>query len=285
MKKLLFFILVIGFTASCQDFGKLQMVASLPGTLKEVSGIEIIDDSDLLWMINDSGNAPKIYGYHLTSKKIEKILTVTNAKNKDWEDLATDTRGNLFIGDFGNNISKRKNLTIYSIKKAASIVEDEVVAVKTSFHFEDQKKFPPKKKDRNFDVEAFIMINDHFYLFTRNRSSKFDGTTKLYKIPAKEGSFEAKLIGSFKTCTNWDSCQITSAAVDHLTGKIALLSSNKIWILSDYTNDDFFNGKIEKIKLEHYSQKESITFKNSNELFIADERSKHNGGHLYLLKL
>ncbi len=285
MKKLLFFILSIGFTASCQDFGKLQVVASLPGTLKEVSGIEVIDDGDLVWMVNDSGNAPKVYTYNLASKEIEKIITVTNAKNKDWEDLATDEKGNLFIGDFGNNISKRKNLIIYSVKKAALFTNDEVAAVKTNFYFEDQKKFPPKKKHRNFDVEAFIVIDNYFYLFTRNRSSDFDGTTKLYKIPAKEGSFEAKLIGSFKTCANWDSCQITSAAVDHLTGKIALLSSNKVWILSDYTHDNFFNGKIEKIKLKHYSQKESITFKNSNELFIADERSKHNGGNLYLLKL
>jgi len=95
----------------------------------------------------------------------------------------------------------------------------------------------------------------------------------------------ASWIGSFKTCEDRSDCQITGAAIHQDSGKLALLSNNKVWIFSDYTGDDFTSGKIEKIKLHHTSQKESICFKNENELYIADERSHGRGGNLYLLKL
>ena len=47
--------------------------------------------------------------------KIKKVVVV-NAENNDWEDLTADDKGNLYIGDFGNNHNKRKNLSILKIK-------------------------------------------------------------------------------------------------------------------------------------------------------------------------
>ncbi|WP_189663224.1 MULTISPECIES: hypothetical protein [unclassified Polaribacter] len=37
------------------------MVAELPNTIKEVSGIAFDNEENVFWMINDSGNASKIY--------------------------------------------------------------------------------------------------------------------------------------------------------------------------------------------------------------------------------
>ena len=286
MKKETVLLLFSVLSASCQDFGELQFVNDLPSLLREVSGIEKFPEEDILWTINDSRNLPEVYGYNLSTKKMVKTIRLKKTSNIDWEDLATGPDGTLYVGDFGNNGSYRTDLTIYAIKDPSTLEKRRYEPMLTTFRYEDQVDFPPKKKKNvSFDVEAFIFLNDHFYLFTRNRAKNFDGITKIYKLPAKEGDFVASLIGSFKTCEDRSDCQITGAAIHQDSGKLALLSNNKVWIFSDYTGDDFTSGKIEKIKLHHTSQKESICFKNENELYIADERSHGRGGNLYLLKL
>jgi hypothetical protein len=253
--------------------------------MNEISGIELIPNSDLVWMINDSGNSNTLYGYNVVSNSIESTIRIGNGSNIDWEDLATDKKGNLYIGDFGNNSNKRKDLTIYGLMDPLSFINDEIEASITTFTFEDQKKFPPKSKKFNFDVEAFIHLNDHFYLFTKNRSSKFDGVFKVYRIPAKEGHFLAELIDQYSFCDSKKECQISSSAIHHESGAIALLSSNKVWLLKNYQEDRFFSGDIMTIDLDQYSQKESIVFKDENSIYISDERNGINGGNLYTLKL
>jgi hypothetical protein len=283
--KILLLLLIPIFTVNCQDFGKLNIIASLPNSMKEVSGIDVVEGSDLIWMVDDRGNSPTLYGFNKDTESFDRQITLTNANNEDWEDVTSDADGNLFIGDFGNNRNDRKDLTIYTVRNITSIMSNKAEVTQTRFYLEDQDKFPPKKKDRNFDIESFFYLNNHFYLFTRNRSKDFDGTTKLYKLPAKEGDFEAKLISSFKTCNDKKDCEVTSAAIHHKTGTVVLLTYDKVFIFTAYSGDSFFEGNVEKIKLDHYSQKESVTFKNENTLYIADERNDGFGGNLYELSI
>lgn len=284
MHKIVFFIFLSVTFSSCQDFGKLTIVASLPASLEEISGIETIPQSDLIWAVSDSHNSASLFGFNPKTQNIEETINLNGIKNKDWEDMAVDSEGNLYIGDFGNNTNKRKQLAIY---KVPSVTEDkeQLTVYTTTFEYEDQTEFPPKKKHRNFDVESFIYFKNHFYLFTRNRSSHFDGTVKLYKIPATPGHHIAKVIGSYKTCEDKSNCQITGATINFKTGMIVLLSNSKIWLLKDYKEDDFFSGIIEEINLGHHSQKESICFKNANTLYIADEQNGILGGNVYEFQL
>jgi len=287
MKYILILSLSIIFSACAQDFGKLENATSLPDYMHEVSGIEKNSQSDLIWMVNDSGNEPVLVGYNPKTNNLDKAITIENVKNEDWEDLAGDENGNIFIGDFGNNGSDRKNMAIYTIKDAANISGNKTTATITNFTLEDQKKFPPKKHDRNFDIESLIYKDGYFYLFSRNRSTnQFDGTVKLYKLPAKEGSAEAILISdTFKACDDRRICQITSADIDPKTGNIALLTSQHIYILSDYKGDDFFSGKISILQIGHNSQKEGVAFKNSDTLYITDELRGASGGNIYELPI
>lgn len=282
------YILLVFTTAQCQHkkFGKLHLETVVSKLLKENSGIARSSDPSILYAINDSGGANQVFGFDIYSGKIKQTITIANAKNNDWEDLAIE-KDILYIGDVGNNENDRKDQTIYWIENISSYNKKTTTAFAkaTSFQFEDQKKYPPKKKNFNFDIEAFFVYKDHFYLFTRNRSKDFDGTTKLYRLPRETGYHTAIHIDSFKTCSDQDDCQITSATIDPTTGKIALLSYNKVWILENYTEDHFFKGTITKIKLEHTSQKESISFKNENTLYIAEEGTSKKGGKLFTLDL
>jgi hypothetical protein len=279
LKKILFLFLITCF--SCNT-GNLTVLADLPSILNEVSGIEIDSKRDLIWMLNDSGNASKIYGLD-TKGRIVKTLKI-HAENNDWEDLTSDKEGNIYIADFGNNTNKRKNLSILKVSKDSLDNPNESRVERISFYYPDQKKFPPKKNNLYFDCEALFYFNDSLYLFTKSRVKDDFGKTNMYKIPATQGNYEAQFMASFKTCNDVP-CWITSADISDDGQQIALLTLDAVWVFSDYINDDFFNGKVAKHAFNFESQKESVCFKDANTLYIADEKMFGKGRNLYEFKL
>ena len=286
MKILFKYLLCIGVITnmSCQNSldSNLIVKADLSKLLKECSGIENITGSDNFWLINDAGNTNELFEVN-DAGKILNVVEVENAKNKDWEDLASDGKDRIFIGDFGNNENDRKKLKIYTIA-VSEISNNSVQASKVSFHFEDQDAFPPKKKKRNFDVEAFVYMKGYFYLFTKDRSTPFKGITKLYKLKASTGKHTAKLLGQYTIGKDLKTSQVTGAAISNDYKKLVLLTHDKVLEFSGYNGDDFFNGSLRIINLNHFSQKESICFK-GNDVYITDENSKYADGNLYQLKL
>ena len=202
--------------------------------------------------------------------------------NKDWEAITIDKNNNLYIGDFGNNKNDRKDLKIYKIDGFQTKTPKVSII---NFSLSDQTEFPPKKSKRNFDLEAFISKGDFLFLFTRNRSSSFNGETKIYKLDKKPGTHEAEFIGTLFIGNDDDDCFITDAAINQAEDKIALLTYNKIILLDSFDDKTPDKSKTSKIKLKHKSQKEGITFVNDSTLMIIDERSKHKGNFLYKYKL
>ena len=271
----------IVFLSCQQDSNSLETLYSLPKKLKEVSGIIYTSETNLLWTLEDSGNANAIYGLNFENGKIEKTITIENTENIDWEDITKDTNGNLYIGDFGNNDNERKDLCIYKIDKNSLKREKTVPAYKVSFAYPEQKDFPPKKSAMFYDVEGFFEFKNNFYLFTKNRSKGFDGTTFIYKIPNTAGFHQAVLMGEFKTCDNYNHCAITSATISPDESKVAILTHDKIFLFENFKDDSFLNGAKTILKLNHFSQKEAVCFNDNDHLFIADERTKSIGGNIY----
>ncbi|MGO4821359.1 MULTISPECIES: hypothetical protein [unclassified Flavobacterium] len=285
MKNYFSIILVSLVTLACQqDSGALTNIYSLPKKLKEVSGISYANETNLLWTLEDSGNANKIYGL-TPDGKIKYEVKISGATNEDWEDITKDQQGNLYIGDFGNNNNDRKDLCIYKINKESLFSEDATPAYKVSFSYPEQQSFPPKKKEMFYDVEGFFEFKNNFYLFTKNRSKGFDGTTFLYKIPNKQGTHKAEKLAEFKTCDNFTTCAITSAAISPDETKVVLLCHDKIWLFDNFKNDSFLSGNVKELDLGHNSQKEAVCFKDNSSLFIADEKTKNIGGNVYTVKI
>lgn len=262
----------------------IEELFSMPKKIKESSAVEVTEKSDLIWTVEDSGNAPQLFALDIKGELVHTV-TITDAQNNDWEDLTSDKQGNLYIGDFGNNKNERKDLSIYKISASDLNKKETSVAEKISFFFPEQTLFPPKKSERFYDVESFFLFKDHFYLFTKNRSSKFDGTTLLYQVPNESGNHPAKLISSFKTCDNFNHCAVTSADISPDGKKVALLSSDKVWIFTDFNSNNFLSGKVKQIDLKSFTQKEGICFVGNEKLYITDEKDKKTGGKLYQLLL
>jgi len=280
MKNSIFLLLLT--CLACGESPKLHLLGKLPSKLNETSACELVNG--LIWTTEDHGNSPELFAIDKSGKLVH-TLRISGVANNDWEELTSDTDKNLYIGDFGNNENKRQNLAIYKIN-APTLSEDETTpSVITTFYYPDQKKFPPKKSERIFDCESFFALGNYFYLFSKNRSSGFDGTTILYRVPNMPGNFAAEKISEFQTCGNYNHCAVTSADISPDGKKVVLLSSDKIWIFEGFNGDDFFSGKATEIPLDDFSQKEGICFASNTELFITDEKEKKTGGNLYQFDL
>lgn len=260
--------------------GGIEVKFSLPKKLKEVSGITLSEDKKTIWAIEDQGNKNVVYGVDLEGKLVADVL-VENAENNDWEEITKDNKGNIYIGDFGNNDNERQNLAILKIDLQNASQKTTKVTQTTKFHYEGQTEFPPKKSNWLYDCEAFVEMNGNFYLFTKNRSKGFDGTFLVFKVPNQAGDFEAKLIGRLKLDGKYGDAAITAAAINSKQNQIVLLNHKNIRILSGFTPDDFSRTTIKKVPLDHNSQKEAVVFLDDKTLLIADEKDKKEGGNVY----
>lgn len=284
LKNYISVVVAFVFLSCQQDSNSLTTLYSLPKKLKEVSGITYFPTNNLLWTLEDSGNANSIYGLN-SNGEIVKNTTIENTENIDWEDISKDKDGNLYIGDFGNNDNLRQDLCIYKIDKNSLGNESTTPVYKISFAYPEQKDFPPKKTEMFYDVEGFFEFKNNFYLFTKNRSKGFDGTSYLYKVPNAAGFHQAEFMGEFKTCGDYNHCAITSASISPDESKVVVLSHDKIWIFENFTGDNFLNGIKTELYLNHFSQKEAICFKDNETLIIADEKTKKIGGKVYEVSL
>ena len=260
-------IAVLFILISCST-GKLTILGSIDNDLEEVSAAELVKGSNLVWVIEDNGNQDNLYGLSFEGD-IKTSIDIKNAKNKDWEDLTSDEEGNIYIGDFGNNSESREDFIIYKILKE-DLDKKEAHAIQIEFNL-------PKKKDSR-DFEAFFLLNNSFYMFSKEHEK-----TKVYKVPNKKGKHTAELVKehNFKE----KHVRITSADIAS-DGTVVLINHKKLWLLKDYPSDRFFDGKIEIVDFEHNTQKEGVCFfpKEKNVL-ISDERNGPEGGNFYMLKV
>ncbi len=283
MKRYFFILICCFLLTSCANYGQLTYLTKLPKKLDENSGIVQMKDSTA-WFIQDGGNSDKLYKVGFSGKLLRE-LQVKNGKNIDWEDLASDPNGNVYIGDFGNNESDRKDLVIYKVPNPEVEKGEKIDAKKIKFNYPDQKKFPPKNKKQQFDCEAMFYYDGHLYLITKNRTHPFTGKARIYSVPAKKGKHQARLVGTFATCKDETSCRVTAATISDDGKTIVLLGNGKLWIYSDFKGENFTNGVVEEIDLGIRTQLESVCFTNAHTLLLSDERSNKEGGNLYTFQL
>ena len=276
------------FCTSCISFESdikevdIQKIKKLPSKLDEVSGMTYVNDT--LWVIQDNGNSNEIHQI-ASDGKLLKSIGIKGIKNHDWEALTSDEDGNIYIGDFGNNANKRKNLAIYKIDHT-NLNKKEIDSVTTiTFYYEDQKDFPPKKDELFYDCEAFLINNGDFYLFTKNRSKDFDGTSHIYKVPNKSGDHKAILMNKYVTCDKFSTCAITDVAISPDKNKMVMLSNRRLWIFTNFVASNFIKGDLKEVQFNSYTQREGVTFKDNNTLLISDEKTKKVGGNIYEYKL
>ena len=70
--------------------------------IREASGIvRSRKHPGIFWVHNDSGNPPVLFAVNRDGKLVRSYRV--EVPNVDWEDIATDDEGHLYLGDIGNN--------------------------------------------------------------------------------------------------------------------------------------------------------------------------------------
>jgi hypothetical protein len=237
----------------------ITQIGNLDSTINECSGLARVFGKKTFWTHNDGGGQPQLYEIDSLGKLIS-TLKVPDATNIDWEELAQDNQETIFVGDFGNNQNARRDLKIYKFDPNKAQKTEEI-----NFSFADQAGFPPPKKQRNFDCEAFFWANDSLYLFSKNRGNRH---TKMYSMPSNTGNYVLNPKANI-----YLKASITAAAISPSNSQFVLLSYGKVFVFGIDNNQINFNRPLFCIKTA-LKQSEAITYITENELLITNEQGQ-----------
>jgi hypothetical protein len=254
-----------------------QQTFRLPSALREISGMEYINDSTLL-AVNDGGNRPEIFVLD-TDGTLRKKVRVLGVFNRDWEDMAFDGT-HVYIGDFGNNRNTRKDLCVYKIRGSDIITQQEVTAEKISFRYKEQNDFPPSNDEKIFDAEALACYNGELWIFTKANTTPWTGKSLVYRLPNIPGKYVlSEPMELYMGSRGWWADAVTG--VDVLGDVFYILTYNRVTKMKFAKNKFILNTST---KFSRTTQMESITIKKENEIYVADEdRTIIGGGKLYLM--
>ncbi|PKB17761.1 hypothetical protein [Flavobacterium sp. 5] len=244
---------------------KPKYTAKLSDSLIRTSGLTPFDG--LLWTHNDHFDS-EFYGLDLKGE-IKKKITLKKLKYTDWEEITQDS-SYIYIGDFGNNnLGNRKDLRILRIqKKTFYTTNPEIDTI--SFSYPTQNDFSIKKANTtDFDCEAFVVLHDSIFLFTKQWTSQ---KSTVYSLPKTPGKYNAHL----KEILDVQGL-ITGATTLPTQKGIVLCGYSKflqpfVVLLYDYQNNDFGTGNRRKIKIAlPFHQIEAITTEDGKLFYLTNE--------------
>lgn len=166
-----------------------QLVAPLPGELREASGVAVSRrHPGILWVHNDSGE-PVLFALDTLGKLRARISVA--ARNSDWEDIAVgpcDGGSCLYIGAIGDNLQHRDDRVILRLPEPALDAARVTPA----------ERFRYRLPNGSHDTEAlFVMPDQQMYLVTKGRS----GPVTLFAFPNPASTREINVLEPIQTLT------------------------------------------------------------------------------------
>ena len=193
--------------------GKLEHPA-----LRESSGIVASrKHPGVFWTMNDSGNPRRLFAVDATGKSL-RTVKLKGAANVDWEDIAADAHGKLYVADVGDNSRRRRSLTIYVLSEPDPRAADaDAVAVERTTRFRYPRGHGP------FDCEAMFVHAGQAYLVTKEPLA---GRLYRVRLDAPAGRLvEAESLGLLP-----EASRVTGADLSPDGRQIALVANTGIFV-------------------------------------------------------
>lgn len=236
----------------------ITRTGTLSNPANESSGLARGKDSNTFWTHNDSGGKAELYEVDAAGKLLS-VKKIDGAQNNDWEDLAQEEDGTIYIGDFGNNNNDRRMLEIYKVPPGTS------VAQKISFSYADQKVFLQSPNKGNYDCEAFFYDKSKLYLFSKNVGTK-NHYVRLYQLPTEQGNYAISPMDSISIET-----PVTSADISPDGKTFALLTYGKILLFGIKNGEINFKQPLGCFRIVK-KQLEALVFLNNTDMLITNEQ-------------
>ncbi len=178
-RKALCLFLLTAALAAPAAFAQKKAAQVAPGVLStgKIQNKDITESSGLVasrrfagvfWTHNDQGNADRLYAIDRQGKSIG-TFNITGANIKDWEDIAIDNSGNLYIADIGNNDGQRKTVEVYQIREPNPQGSGKVAI---------QRSWTLKYPGAPIDAESFFVTDGTGYIIAKQPGS--GGVTMYY---------------------------------------------------------------------------------------------------------
>jgi len=208
--------------------------------IKESSGVVASRrHADVYWTHNDGGGPKKQVLYAIDREgNTRASFPVIGVTLHDWEDLAIDSAGHLYIGDIGNNNAKRKSLAVYEIDEPNPQAGTGSIAPKRAWKL----KFPGVP----FDCESLFVWKDQGYVV----SKVFDkARAQIFRFPFKETNRPLTLVATTKI-----ESPVTGGDISANGTLLGLVAKNGAYVFrigGDVTRVSKANPHYTKLKNEH----------------------------------
>jgi hypothetical protein len=141
------------------------------GAIKESSGLVASRRyPGVFWTHNDSGNGPDLFAIRADGSVLRRFR-IHGIENVDWEDIAIDDAGHLYVGDIGDNFGRHESRTIYKIDEPDPMAEKKIVPAGVeaiTFRYADNRS----------DCEALFHHGGRLYVITKH----FFGSATLFRV-------------------------------------------------------------------------------------------------------
>jgi hypothetical protein len=111
------------------------------------------------WTHNDGGPDNSIYAITRQGKLLARFAVRTG--NIDWEDIAADDAGGLYLADIGNNFLRRRSVLVHQL--------DEPDPAGPVRPLRPRRTWELHYPDAAFDAESLFIVADHGYIISKNR--------------------------------------------------------------------------------------------------------------------
>lgn len=184
----------------------LKVETSIHRRLVENSvAVMSMTQTGIVFGLNDSGNGPYLFAFDSTGRG-RGFWEIVGAQNRDWEAAAIgpcESRSGhsscLYIGDVGDNDSRKPRLTIYRVPEPR--LAPSALPSDAPQPIGDVARLDFRYSDRPHDVEAMYVANDgSIFLITKRRlldGQKRPRPALIFRIPA----------------TAWDSSGVVTATL------------------------------------------------------------------------
>jgi len=129
--------------------------------ITESSGVVVSRrNPDILWTHNDGGGKRQVLYAMTRDGKPVAEFRITGAAIEDWEDIAADEQGHLFVGDIGNNEARPLTIAVHEIDEPdIKATQNGLARATRSWRL----RYPGKP----FDCEALFVWKEHGYLVSK----------------------------------------------------------------------------------------------------------------------
>jgi catechol 2,3-dioxygenase-like lactoylglutathione lyase family enzyme len=229
---------------------------------------------DVFWAAGDSGTPAALFALDRAGA-LRRRVDVLGVDNVDWEDLAADDAGHLWIADAGNNANTRRDLRLIRVPEPDPAGAGEVRPDReVRFRYPDQAAFPDPAH-LNFDGEALFWSDGRLYLLSKHRS---DSETTLYRFPADEGEVVLERVSSFDVgpTAGGDVGKVTSADLSADGARLAVLTYHALFLFERPSHgDDWLSGAVVRVPLwtERTAQCEAVAWDGPGLRVLNEERA------------